>query len=245
MANRVWIRDTCHWRTDLGSEDGVLSIDLLWKARTGIGIGTGPDTPLKLTDVRPDLQDKVQTFCGTEPVHIDIHSGMRSADTYGLPTQLNIQGARVSRVRLNYGLIFSQMDPPIPPDYEAVADAGWFEGLIVAPFAHDAVVVPEGSAVLGFPASEVHAVNLDWLWWSRKYRLTHSYKSYSLGSIPFTDSSLTYSEIDTRNGRRLNEYGDSLYWQIQASPATTSAPLEGQTINGGVANWSVLLELPG
>lgn len=238
MSNRVWIRDSIVWTTDVGSSVGTLSIDLLLKARTGET--HGGDQPILRAEERQSLRPGV--FVAKDAT--DVYPDMRAPIASGLPTTLNIQGARISRIRLQYGLIFAPtIGTPIAPDYEHPIAQGWFEGLIVAPFNHAFTVIPFNPAVLGHPQSADHAVQLDWIWWSRKYIHSQSFRTIGTG-VGIGDSAAVYSEIDTKNSRSLSEFGDSLYWQVAPSGPGPSAPIEGSTINGGVANWSVLLDLP-
>lgn len=230
---KVWIRDSMTWTTDVGSEDGWISFDLLYRARTGLGQGTGPDAA-PARQVLPK---------GASPV--SVHADLRVADPELIPTQLDLTNAKISRVRLEYGLIFAPFGatPPVAPNYEAVAVRGWYEGLIIAPFAHAAAIQQTG--ILGDPAYEYFAQALDWLWWDRKYLHSTGFKTVFPGAS-FLESALVYSEVDTRNSRTISEFGNSLYWCLAPSgpPPSPALPTTGMTINGGTASWSVLLELP-
>lgn len=237
---KLWVRDSIVSKTDFGSNDGVFSIDLLWKARSGQTHGE---------DAPPALLSKLFPPGATRASGaIDLQSDMRAPVDTGLPTpSIDILGASVLRTRLNYGLIFSPVFPTLPTttDWESVANAGWFEGLIVAPFGHSAGLLSNDAGVNGQPAGAYHAVALDWMWWARKYNYANSYKIRGTGGVNgLLDSQIVYSEIDTRNGRRFTEMGTSLYWHITPSAATTSPPVQGMTVNGLVANWSILLDVP-
>lgn len=240
MAEKIWIRDAVVWKTDVGSSDGILTFDLLHKARTGKGAGTGPDA-LSFAQTLPGSPVR-----GPRASNLDIRSGMRSTVETGLLGGLAISGARILRTRLHYGLIVPGFGatPPVDPDWETPADRGWFNGLVVMPWSHPADVMSEGEGAPALPANSQYSVTVDWMWWSRVYMNSNGYKKVSVEGVSVLDSALVYDEIDTRNGRRIESPGNSLYWVIQPSFPTASAPTTGTTINGGVANWSVLLQLP-
>lgn len=238
MANRVWIRDAMVWTTDCGSNDGFYTFDLLWKARTGAGQGTGTDTEPPAVQVVP-----AGISIGPRTKDVDVRSDMRAAtETANIATTLNIQGAQVERIRLKYGFVVSKLAPSAAPNFETPLAQGWYDGLIVAPWQHQAVVA--GGSLLGNPQETYQSTALDWIWWQRQYLQESSVKNISTAGLPFTSETLVYNEIDTRNSRTLSEYGSSLYWNVAPSRATQSVPTTGTTINGGCAAWSVLLRLP-
>lgn len=222
MAKRslVWIRDAAGSTEEQGdiASQGSQAIDLLWKARAGESQGTVDPIYVGAT---PDGSPEVQ-----------VYPDMRAlAGT--LPDQ-DLQGAIVKRVILKYGYDFALITPDLPSERDRTMSLGWYEGLLVAPWNTPAWHVSVQSA--GHPGAARDAVSLDWLWWSREYVLEHNVRTYTIGTIPATEY-VTYGRIDTRNSRVLSEIGESLYW--------IWSPSDGQTINGWVASWSVLLQLPG
>lgn len=247
---KVWIRDACGWTSDFGSSNGWLSIDLLWFARMGQSIGTAHDAaPLGAPYHRlPGVQSALDSICPTEaqPVQFDLHPDLRVPTSPVVPGLVDLVGSRVLRIRLEYCFLISPPWPTLPTaDFEALAHQGWFEGLIIAPYTHSAVVIPAGSAAMGDPSDLQHANQMDWLWWDRKYTRSQNMKTASVGA-PFVSTTLVFSDIDTRNGRRIEQLGNSLYWHIKPSgnPPPPATPQQGTTFNGGVASWSVLLDVP-
>lgn len=217
MANShlLWVRDACGSTEDQG-DTSTTSIDLLWKARSGSTQGSVD--PTVLSDIT-----------GVE--EIDVRSDFRAL-AGALPDQ-DITGAIVKRIILNYGFYFAAQPADLPGERDQTTSAGWYEGILTAPWTHAATHLTTASR--GHPSDAADSVSIDWIWWSRQYSRAHGYRAYNVGTLPITEV-LVYNTIDTRNSRRIGEQGESLYWQW--------SPSAGQTINGWVASWSVLLSLP-
>lgn len=237
MAARVWVRDAIISTLDIGSADGTWSIDLLLKARAGKAHGGESTSGPPALGALPAVQDGAKS---------NIYPDMRASYATGIPQQLPLQGARVLRTIIEYGFTFAELGGTAP-GYTAPLAKGWWEGVIVAPWEHEVRVIGYGDlttsgTVLGHPGDASDSVQLDWLWWSRKYVNANALRRGEVGG--FTGE-IRYDSIDTKSSRRLNEYGLSLYWQVSPSGVTPEDPAQGATINSIAASWSVLLELPG
>lgn len=233
MGEKIWCRDSIIWTNDVGSTDGTLSIDLLSKLRFGESFSEAETPDQSLADFPQVLPEP--------PSGANFRSDLRAAaEDVGL-TPTNLVGARILRTIVNYGLIFSNLAPPVGVDYEAHVAQGWFEGLLVAPFGHKFKVFPP--LTLGDPGGKYDSVAIDWLWWSRKYMRNNTMKTFGIASA--ATSNAVYDGIDTRNGRRFDVPGESLFINISPNGVTPSDPQTGSTINGGCMSWSVLVELPG
>lgn len=223
MANLVWVRDAMQDSTDWGTGNARI-YDLLWKARSGDSQGTSPPAG--------ELQADLTYAPGQKTVQPRALAG-------GLP-DLDIQGARIKRVIMEYGVYFAPLPGTLPTERNDLLAQGVYEALTVLPSQVQAGGLGSATSII-LPGNSKASVAHDWMWWNRRYAAMEGWRQRSSPTpiIPITES-IFYASIDTRNSRTLSEWGSSLYFILE--PAGASGI--GDTINGCVASWSVLLELP-
>lgn len=214
-SNLLWVRDAVTSDTDIGDTD-VWLLDLLWKARSGDTHGSS--APL----------EPVQGFTPT-PVHSDMRA------LAGVLPDQDIQGAKVLRIFFNYALYLAPFQPSIPTERTENLAAGHYHGISVQPLQFSSGILTSTGAVGKNPSQAEDSVAADWLMWERRYAASSTIRSYNWGVLPVIEFGY-YGNVDTKNSRTISEWGSSLYYHL--------APSEDRTINGFIANWSVLLSLP-
>jgi len=217
--NLLWIRDAVSIATDVGSPEFYI-VDLLWKAKTG---RTAQDSDVALADREPRTVFE------------------------GLLAPQDISGALVKRIIIEYVAGFAPIpqfvvDPSVA-NYDRYLRAGVYEGIEVATSPYTGVGTHTGVGEADAPpGGEQASVSRDWLWWARKYiNGIDAQDSLGMGMNPVPPDPLgnwsSHSrKIDTRCSRRLQEWDDTLLFELE--------PSADETLNHLAMSWSVLLSLP-